>query len=197
VTDEPKSRAVNIERGSPEERRARFDVQVLPHLDAAYRFARWLARSPADADDVVQEAMLRAFRGFDGLRGGDVKAWLFTIVRNCHLTALTQRERRGFVPLPAEGDPHDGAALVSAAPGPESVSMSRDEARSLERLLAELPPEHREVLILREIEELDYREIAAVTQVPIGTVMSRLARARGALKARWSMRREEECDALR
>jgi RNA polymerase sigma-70 factor (ECF subfamily) len=170
---------------------------VLPHLDAAYRFARGLARSSADADDVVQEAMLRAFRGFDGLRGGDVKAWLFAIVRNCHLTALAQRERRGFVPLPAEGDPHEGAALVCAAPGPESVSMRRDEARSLERLLGDLPPEHREVLILREIEELDYREIAAVTQVPIGTVMSRLARARAALKARWLGTREEERHAVR
>jgi RNA polymerase sigma-70 factor (ECF subfamily) len=185
------------ERGTPPERRARFDAQVLPHLDAAYRFARWLVRSPADADDVVQEAMLRAFRGFDGWRGGDVKAWLFAIVRNCHLTALAQRERRGLVPLPAEGDSPHSDALIAAAPGPESVSMRRDEARSLERLLRDLPPEHREVLILREIEELDYREIAAVTQVPIGTVMSRLARARAALKARWLSDSEEKCDAVR
>jgi RNA polymerase sigma factor (sigma-70 family) len=197
LTDEPKSRAVRVERVYPGEIRARFDAQVLPHLDAAYRFARWLARSPADADDIVQEAMLRAFRGFDGLRGGDVKAWLFAIVRNCHLTALAQRERRGFVPLPEEGDPHDGAAVISAAPGPESASMRRDEERSLERLLGELPPEHKEVLILREIEELDYREIAAVTEVPIGTVMSRLARARAALKSRWLGRSEEERDAVR
>jgi RNA polymerase sigma-70 factor (ECF subfamily) len=170
---------------------------VLPHLDAAYRFARWLARSPADADDIVQEAMLRALRGFDGWRGGDVKAWLLAIVRNCHLTALAQRGRRGFVPLPAEGDPRDGAAVISTAPGPESASIRRDEARSLERLLGELPPEHREVLVLREIEELDYREIAAVTEVPIGTVMSRLARARAALKARWLGRSEEERHAVR
>jgi RNA polymerase sigma-70 factor (ECF subfamily) len=188
---------VTVERGSPGARRARFDAQVLPHLDAAYRFARWLAPSPADADDVLQEAMLRAFRGFDRLRGGDVKAWLFAIVRNCHLTALAQRARRGFVPLPAEADPHDGTAMVCAAPGPESGSMRRDEERSLERLLGDLPPEHREVLILREIEELDYREIAAVTQVPIGTVMSRLARARAALKTRWSLKTEEERDAMR
>jgi RNA polymerase sigma-70 factor (ECF subfamily) len=186
-----------VERGSPKARRAQFDAQVLPHLDAAYRFARWLARPPADADDVVQEAMLRAFRGFEGLRGGDVKAWLFAIVRNCHLTALTQRERRGFVPLPAEGDPHDGTVMISAAPDPESVSMRRDEERSLERLLGDLPPEHREVLILREIEELDYREIATVTQVPIGTVMSRLARARASLKARWLGTCEEERNAMR
>ena len=197
VSDEPKSRAMTVERGSAEERRARFDAQVLPHLDAAYRFARWLARSPADVDDVVQDAMLRAFRGIDGLRGGDVKAWLFSIVRNCHLTALAQRERRGFVPLPAEGDSPDSAALISAAPGPESVSMRRDEERNVERLLGDLPPEHREVLILREIEELDYREIAAVTQVPIGTVMSRLARARAGLKARWLSESEEERDAMR
>ncbi len=137
MADEPKSRAVTVGRGSPDEKRARFDAQVLPHLDAAYRFARWLARSPADADDVVQEAMLRAFRGFDGLRGGDVKAWLFTIVRNCHVTAQTQRARRGFVPLPAEDDPQQDA-LVSEAPGPESASIRRDEARSVERLLGEL-----------------------------------------------------------
>ena len=197
MNDEPKSRAVTVERRSAGEKRARFDALVLPHLDAAYRFARWLARSSADADDVVQEAMLRAFRGFDGLRGGDVKAWLFSIVRNCHLTALAQRERRGFVPLPAEGDSPDSAALISAAPGPECVSMRRDEERNVERLLGDLPPEHREVLILREIEELDYREIAAVTQVPIGTVMSRLARARAGLKARWLSESEEERDAVR
>jgi RNA polymerase sigma-70 factor (ECF subfamily) len=196
MADEPKSRAVTIERGAPAERRARFDAQVLPHLDAAYRFARWLAPSPADADDVVQEAMLRAFRGLDGLRGGDIKAWLFAIVRNCHLTALAQRERRGFVPLPEQSDPQH-VALVSQAPGPECAAMQSDAERRLERLLWDLPPEQREVLILREIEELDYRDIAAVAQVPIGTVMSRLARARAALRARWSMQREEEPDALR
>ena len=141
--------------------------------------------------------MLRAFRGLDGLRGGEVKAWLFAIVRNCHLTACAQSERRGFVPLPEEGDPHEAPHLVSAAPGPESVAMRRDEERSLAQLLADLPPEHREVLILREIEELDYRDIAAITQVPIGTVMSRLARARAALKTRWLNRGEEERNAVR
>lgn len=187
---------MTAEQSSAEHRRARFDAQVLPHLDAAYRFARWLARSSADADDVVQEAMLRAWRGFDGLRGGDAKAWLFAIVRNCHLTGHARRERRGCVPLPEEGDLQH-AALVSQAPGPEAASMRRDAERSLARLLEELPAEQREVLILREIEELDYQAIAAVTQVPIGTVMSRLARARAALKARWSMRTEEERDAVR
>ena len=188
---------MTVERGSPEDRRARFDAQVLPHLDAAYRFARRLARAPADADDVVQEAMLRAFRGLDGLRGGDVKSWLFAIVRNCYLTALAEQRRSGFVTLPEETQPHDGTAIVSAAPGPECLSMRRDEERDLERLLGDLPPDHREVLILRELEELDYREIAAVIQVPIGTVMSRLARARAALKGRWLREREEERNAVR
>jgi len=196
VIDEQKPRTVRGEPSAAELRRARFDAEVLPHLDAAYRFARWLARSPADADDLVQESMLRAFRGFDGWRGGDVKAWLFAIMRNCHLTGHARRERRAAEPLPDEGDPRH-AALVCPAPGPEAASMRRDEERGLARLLEDLPPEHREVLVLREIEELDYRSIAAVTQVPIGTVMSRLARARAALKARWSMRREEERNAVR
>jgi RNA polymerase sigma factor (sigma-70 family) len=166
--------------------RRRFEAQVLPHLDAAYRFARWLSRSPSDAEDVVQEAVLRAFRGFDGLRGNDAKAWLLTIVKNCHFTALRQQQRRAFVPLPEEHDLPDGDAMIATTPDPESSSIRRDEERTLQQLLSALPEEQREVLVLREIEELDYRQIAAIANIPIGTVMSRLARARAALKARWS-----------
>ena len=158
---------------------------MLPHLDAAYRFARWLCRSPADADDIVQEAFLRAFRGFDGLRGGDVKAWLLTIVRNCHATAMQQQQRRATVPLPDDHEEALGSAAHDAGPDPESASVAADEQRTLERLIAGLPEEHREVLLLRELEDMSYREIAAVTQVPIGTVMSRLARARAALRGQW------------
>jgi RNA polymerase sigma factor (sigma-70 family) len=180
-----------------DDRRHRFEVLVLPHLDAAYRFARWLSRSPSDADDVVQEAILRAFRGFDALRGSDVKSWLLTIVRNCHLTAVKQQQRRGFVPLPEEHDVHDGQSMIATTPDPESTSIRRDEKRTLDRLMAALPEEQREVLVLREIEELDYREIATVTNVPIGTVMSRLARARAALKARWLQEAEGEPLAVR
>src|ERR1700679_741513 len=161
-----------------DEKRARFEAQVLPHLDAAYRFARWLSRAPADADDVVQEAILRAFRGFDALRGSNVKAWLLTIVRNCHATALKQRQRRGFVPLPEENDARDGYAMTATTPDPENATIRRDERRTLDRLIAALPEEHRTVLMLREIEERDYRQIAQATTVPIGTAMSRLARAR-------------------
>jgi len=168
-----------------DEKRARFEAEVLPHLDAAYRFARWLSYAPADADDVVQDAVLRAFRGFDSLRGSDVKAWLMAIVRNCHSTAVKQRQRRGFAPLPEENDARDGYAMTATTPDPENASIRRDEQRTLDRLIAALPEEHRTVLMLREIEEMDYRQIALVTNVPIGTVMSRLARSRAALKARW------------
>ena len=180
-----------------DDRRRRFESLVLPHLDAAYRFARWLSRSPGDADDIVQEAILRAYRGFDALRGSDVKAWLLTIVRNCYLTALKQQQRRAFVPLPEEHDALDGQAMIATIPDPESASMSRDDERTLDRLMSALPEEQREVLVLREIEELDYREIAAVTNVPIGTVMSRLARARAALKARWQKETEGALHAVR
>jgi RNA polymerase sigma factor (sigma-70 family) len=180
-----------------DDRRRRFEVLVLPHLDAAYRFARCLSRSPIDAEDVVQEAILRAFRGFDALRGSDVKAWLLTIVRNCHLTALKQQQRRGFVPLPDEHDAQDGHAMIATTPDPERTSIHRDEERTLDRLMSALPEDHREILVLREIEEMDYREIATVTNVPIGTVMSRLARARAALKARWLQETEGEPHAVR
>jgi RNA polymerase sigma-70 factor (ECF subfamily) len=168
-----------------DDRRRRFELLVLPYLDAAYSYARWLSSSPADADDVVQESVLRAFRGFDALRGSDVKSWLLAIVRNCHLTAVKQRQRRAFVPLPEEHDAHDGHALVAATPDPESESIRRDERRTLAQLMTELPEEYREILILREVEDLSYREIAAVANVPVGTVMSRLARARAALKVHW------------
>jgi len=180
-----------------DDKRGRFEAEVLPHLNAAYRFARWLAHSPGDADDLVQEAILRAFRGFDALRGSDAKAWLLTIVRNCHLTALEQQRRRSLVPLPEEIDSRDSHALVATTPDPESASIRRDEQRTLERLIAALPEEHRTVLMLREIEELDYRQIALVTKVPIGTVMSRLARSRAALKARWLQEIEGEPRAVR
>jgi len=168
-----------------DDKRGRFEAQVLPHLDAAYRFARWLSRSSADADDVVQEAILRAFRSFDSLRGTDAKSWLLTIVRNCHATAHRRQQRRAWVPLPEEHDVEDGHAMIANTPDPEAASMSAEQECMLTRLIAALPEDHREVLVLREIEDMDYREIANITNVPIGTVMSRLARARAGLKSRW------------
>jgi RNA polymerase sigma factor (sigma-70 family) len=179
------------------ELRSRFEAQVLPHLDAAYRFARWLSYSPADADDVVQEAILRAFRSFDSLRGSDVKSWLLVIVKNCHFTAAKQRQRRGAVPLPDESDVKDGHAMISQIPDPERAALWRDEGKTLQRLLSCLPEEQRTILWLREIEELDYAQIAAVISVPIGTVMSRLARSRAALKAKWLAQAEDTPRAVR
>jgi RNA polymerase sigma factor (sigma-70 family) len=167
------------------EKRRRFEAEVLPHLDAAYRFACWLSRTRNDAEDLVQEAFLRAFRGFDALRSTDAKAWLLAIIRNCHATAIQRQKQRRQVPLPEENDAFDAHALVATTPDPESVSMHSDDARLLDRVMSTLPEAHREVLALREIEELDYREIAAVLNVPIGTVMSRLARARAELKVRF------------
>lgn len=168
---------------------------MLPHLDAAYRFARWLTRSPSDADDVVQDAVLRAFRGFDALRGAEIKAWLLSIVRNCHASTYRAEQRRAHVPFPEEHSPE--APLASIAPDPEVAAIAGDEQRALARLIAALPPEHREVLLLRELEELSYREIATVTAVPIGTVMSRLARARAALRALWQQQAAGESREVR
>ncbi len=180
-----------------DELRSRFEAQVLPHLDAAYRFARWLTYSPADAEDVVQEAILRAFRNFGSLRGSDVKSWLLVIVKNCHFTAAKQRQRRDAVALPDESDARDGDAMISQTPGPEGAALLQDESKTLDRLLSSLPEEQRTVLWLREIEEMDYAQIAAVTSVPIGTVMSRLARSRAALKARWLKEAEDGPRAMR
>ena len=166
--------------------RARFEAQVLPHLDAAYRYARRLARSRGDADDLVQDAVLRAFRGFSGLRGANVKAWLLTIVRNCHFTAYKQQERRpSGGPIDIDDSTHMQPIGVPDQ-DPERIAMNQDDERTLERLLSSLSEEHREILTLREIDDLSYREIAAITHLPIGTVMSRLARARSALRSQWN-----------
>jgi RNA polymerase sigma factor (sigma-70 family) len=178
------------------DRRARFEAQVLQHLDAAYRYARWLSRSTSDADDLLQEATLRAYRSFEDLRGANAKAWLLTIVRNCHLSLLRQRQRHNLVPLP--DDPEQYATeLVSNTQGPEAAAMDQDQQRTLQLLLAGLPEEHREVLVLREVEDMGYREIATVTGLPIGTVMSRLARARAALRLRWLQHTAGEAHDMR
>jgi RNA polymerase sigma-70 factor (ECF subfamily) len=169
------------------DRRHRFEEQALPHLDAAYNLARWLSRSAADADDIVQDAMLRAFRAFDSLRGDDVKPWLLAIVRNCCLTARRARQQRGHLQFPGDGEPDEVAGSSSPVDddGSEAATIRAEEARNLDNVIATLPTEFREVLVLRETHDLSYSEIATVTAVPIGTVMSRLARARAALKRRW------------
>ena len=170
------------------DRRRRFEAQALPHLDAAYNLARWLVRPPLDADDIVQDAMLRAYRAFDSVRGEDVKPWLLTIVRNCFLTAVSQTKRREDIPLPADKEVDlVNSALIAGEPDPEAVILQKDAHRQLTNLMSALPAEFREVLVLREMEDLSYSEIAQVVGIPIGTVMSRLARGRALLKENWHL----------
>ena len=156
--------------------RARFEQLVLPHLDAAFNLARWILRGRADAEDVAQEAMLRAFRFFRGFHGGDVRAWLLQIVRN---NCYTWLEKNRPMELTTE---FDEELYPQAGANPESLAIAGDNRERLTRALEELPPRFREVLILREIQGMSYREIADITGVPLGTVMSSLSRARGRLR---------------
>jgi RNA polymerase sigma-70 factor (ECF subfamily) len=162
-----------------DEKRRRFEALAMPHLDAATNLARWLTRGGAEADDIVQDAMLRAFRSFDGFRGEAVRPWLLAIVRNCHRTALEQNRRHAAAPLGEEG----GVEIVAGDPTPEANAIQIGDGRRLDEAIAALPEDFREVLVLRELEEMSYREIAAATGAPIGTVMSRLARGRALLRA--------------
>jgi RNA polymerase sigma factor (sigma-70 family) len=154
----------------------RFRVVMLPHLDAAYGFACWLTRDPVEAQDVTQEAMLRALRYFHAFRGGDARPWLLRIVRN---TWSDLRSRSGGERLPLEAV----EAVADGGADPEQSALAGDRRRHIAAALAALPTEAREVLVLREIEDLSYKHIASVLDLPIGTVMSRLARAREKLAA--------------
>ena len=158
------------------EDRARFEQAVLPHLDAAFNLSRWLLRGRADAEDVAQEAMLRAFRFFGGFHGGDARAWLLQIVRN---TCYSWLEKHRPMEFSTEFDEElHGETQVS----PESLAIAGDERERLTRALETLPARFREVLVLRELEGCSYKEIAAITSMPLGTVMSTLARSRSRLQ---------------
>lgn len=154
--------------------RVSYEEALLPHLDAAYNLARWLTRNDGDAQDVVQESYLRAFKHFDGFKGGNARPWLLAIVRNTYYTWI-QRNRPPEVTGPSdeENDPH-----ISDVPDPETLLLKETDRQMLRRALRKLPAEFLEVILLREFEELSYKQIAEVVQVPVGTVMSRLARAR-------------------
>ena len=157
---------------------ANFEDTVLTHLDSAYNLARWLTRNATDAEDVVQEACLRAFKFFGGFRGVDGRAWLLTIVRNTAYTWMQHhRVKELTVPLDESTD-----QLESHDLSPELLVLRSAEHEALRLALEELPIEFREVLVLRELEELSYKEIAGITEVPVGTVMSRLARGRKRLQ---------------
>jgi RNA polymerase sigma-70 factor (ECF subfamily) len=155
-----------------------FEQAVLPHLDAAYNLARWMTRNQQDAEDVVQEAYLRAFRFFPAFRGGDPRAWLMKIVRNtCYTWLQVNRPLQNAAEFDENLFPPQSRAL-----DPEELALQNNCAGLLRKALEKLPSNSREVLILRELEGMSYREIADITGVPVGTVMSGLSRARGHLR---------------
>jgi len=160
------------------DKKTSFEQSVMPHLGAAYNLARWLTRNEHDAEDVVQEAYLRAFKFFGGFRGGDSRAWLLTIVRNTCYTWLQQNRSREF----ATGLDQESHTAESEAPDPEANLLRNVGSEMLKRAIDELPVEFREAIVLRELEEMSYKEIADISGVPLGTVMSRLARGRKRLQ---------------
>jgi RNA polymerase sigma factor (sigma-70 family) len=177
--------------------RTRFEQIALPHLDAAHNLAYWLVRSRPDAEDIVQDAYVRALRAFANFRGGDIKPWLLTIVRNVAYRWLAVRKRGNNVVSIEEafaprGEVADEAWPASEEPSPEAALIGAQERARVLTALAALAPAFREVLVLREIEELSYAEIADIIGVPTGTVMSRLSRARAELRTRLGQLIEKE-----
>jgi RNA polymerase sigma-70 factor (ECF subfamily) len=160
-----------------------FESLVVPHLDEAYRLARWLMHGTSEAEDVVQDAMLRAFTYFETFRGTNAKPWILKIVRNTAYTALREREdAKATLPLVTDdGDQWCFPTIADPAASPEALLAKAQDHELLETLLAELPIILRECIILHELNGLSYKEIAEITDLPIGTVMSRLWRARRAL----------------
>lgn len=172
----------HILHSAPASRSAGFEACVLPHLDAAYNLARWLSRDDADAQDVVQEAMLRAFRYFSSFHGGDARVWLLAIVRNTFYSLRAKSASDNAHEL-FDDDTH---VLIDEQPSPEARALLAVDVDALQIALSKLPHPLRETIVLRELEECSYKEIASITGQKIGTVMSRLARARDRLRAELS-----------
>ena len=175
------------EGGGDRGKAERFRSAALPYLDDVYTLARYLLRNTADAEDAAQECYLRAFRHFETFRGGPIKPWLLAILRN---VCRAEHARRGALAgILADGlDDADQAVeglWNEAGQSPETETLRRLDSESMQRLIKQLPDAFREALVLREINDLSYREIADVTGLPVGTVMSRLARARALLRAAW------------
>ena len=161
---------------------AQFEKAMLPHMNAAYNLARWLMRNESDAEDAVQEAYLRAFRFFNSFQGGDGRGWLFAIVRNTCRTAL---QRSGSQPQTAEFQEEIHSYENAHS---ETQMLRQDDIESVRWCIDRLPAEYREVIVLRELEQMAYKEIAAAIEAPLGTIMSRLARARARLQDCLTMR---------
>ena len=175
---------------------ARFEAVVLPHLDAAYNLARWLTRDDHAAEDVVQEAYLRALKFFGSFRGGDGRAWILAIVRNACFDWLRLRRMEDLhdpfdEDIHSPGIKHPAGHAADAVADPETSAARNATAEQIRDALESLGAEYREALVLRELEGLSYKEIASIAEVPIGTVMSRLARARKQLRKQLHLEREE------
>lgn len=167
---------------------ARFEHNIMPHMNAAFNLARWLSSNDSDAQDVVQEAYLRAFKFFAGFRGGDSRAWLLRIVRNAFYDWI-KHNRREELGKPFEDELEQA---VDPSAGPDALVLERADHQLLHEAIGELPLEFREILVLRELEGFSYREISEIATVPMGTVMSRLARAREHLRAQLIVRLQKE-----
>jgi RNA polymerase sigma-70 factor, ECF subfamily len=167
---------------------AAFNQAVLPHLDAAYNLARWLTRNDQDAEDIAQEACLRAFKYWRGFSGRDCRSWLLKIVRNTFYSWLRQRSVQPVLTVDGETD-----ANADNVPDPESALIQNADRDMLRAALEDLAVEFREAIVLRELEGLSYKEIADIAGVPIGTVMSRLARARKRLQSYLTKTASENC----
>ena len=169
-----------------DDQHARFEQLIVPHLDAAYNLARWLTRRDQDAEDLVQEAYLRAFQFFGGFHGTDGRAWLLAIVRNTCYTWLEKNRPTDLVGLDDVGPlASDVETVGHAAPtesNPEVILLQSANRKLVNQALEELPVGYREVIVMREIEDLSYKDIAAIAGIPAGTVMSRLARGREMLR---------------
>jgi len=182
--------------GRPEELRLQeerrllsVEQAILPHLDAAYNLARWLTATDQDAEDVLQEACLRAIRFFPGFQGGSARAWLLTIVRRTGHTWLTKNRGHDATMTSFDEELHSGGCDTA---NPQTMLQRKADQHLIRQALEELPVEFREVMVLRELEGLSYKEVAMVAEIPLGTVMSRLSRGRQQLEQRLAARQSEE-----
>jgi RNA polymerase sigma factor (sigma-70 family) len=173
-------RVTNVRTMDPARKIALFEQTVIPHLNAAYNLSRWLTRDSQDAEDIVQQSYLKAFRSFETFQGNNIdeaRAWLLTVVRN---TCFTWLRKKGDLPLTEFDEQMHSAGELT--PDGESILLNRAALSSLKGCVEALPTEFREVIVLRELQELSYKEISGIVRVPVGTVMSRLARARKRLQ---------------
>jgi RNA polymerase sigma-70 factor (ECF subfamily) len=166
-----------------EDKSGKFEAIALPHLDAAYNLARWLTRNDQNAEDLVQMAFMRAFKFFGGFRGGDARAWLLTIVRNTYYTSLRDNKHEQAdicfdEDLHGQDEQAQDASPYDIGNNPENILAARDAKRLVNQGLESLPQTFREVIVLKELDDLSYKEIAEIAGIPLGTVMSRLARGR-------------------